>query len=493
MYPLGLSRAFAVSHAIRTARSGRRRWSLPLILALPLAVALLPALPPPVAGISRGTGYPLPAVPPDTVRLTLGEALEILEERSPELAAARARSEEAQATLRQARAFPNPSLFAEAENLGALEATSGFPGRGGVQGTVGIALPLHPGGLRGRTMDVAGAAARGASVREERERVEESGALALALVRIEEAEARLAAARGEAEATGELHRILSAQALEGRAALGDAARARLEWTRARALVSRREGETTLRSAEAARILGLEPGTFVGLELPAVCPLPEGGLGEPGFWEDLGTGPSGGQTAGQTPGQPPGAAPDPTPVSPLTERTRQQEAEEALARARRVPALVPQVGWRREAGAHALSVGLGVELPLFDRRGGEVEAAAARTRVAREEERGVQLAWTSALHAQRAVLAALAGAAGAFDEEWRRALELTVSAAEAAFREGEGTLEALLQARRARLESLEELRSWQTEVRTARLALYGLEGRIPDDRALCARVTGEDER
>jgi len=122
----------------------------------------------------------------------------------------------------------------------------------------------------------------------------------------------------------------------------------------------------------------------------------------------------------------------------------------------------------------------------------VEAAAASTRAAREEERGAETLWASALHGHRQVLAALEGAAEAFDGEWRQALELTVSAQNAAFQEGEGTLEGLLQARRARLESLEELRGWQTEVRAARLALYALEGRIPDERALCARVTGEDE-
>lgn len=452
--------------------SGRFRAGCLAVLAS--AGTLLAAAP--AEGAFPSPGSPTQPSPVDTLRLTLAEALELLEARSPDLAAARSRAESAQAALRQAGAFPNPTLFAEAENLGAMEATSGFPGREGIQGTAGVSLPVHLGGLRGRGVEVAGAEARLASVRLEREWIEGTVALALALVRIEEAEARLAAARGEAEATGELHRILAARALEGRAAAGDAARARLEWTRARVMVSRREGETAQASEETARLLGLEPGTAVGLEPAATCPLPH---------------PSGGRP------EPP-AAPEstedlrgPTPVSPLAELTRQQVAEEALARSRRVPTLVPQAGWRREAGVHALALGIGFELPLLDRRGAEVEAAAARTRAAREEERGAEVIWASARHGQRQVLAALEGAAEAFDAEWRRALELTVSAAEAAFQEGEGTLEGLLQARRARLESLEELRRWQTEVRAARLGLYSLEGRIPDEPALCARVTGED--
>jgi outer membrane protein, heavy metal efflux system len=441
------------------------------------------AFPPPVG--------PTQASPVDTLRLTLAEALELLEARSPDLAAARSRAESAQAALRQAGAFPNPTLFAEAENLGAMEATSGFPGREGIQGTAGVSLPVHLGGLRGRGVEVAGAEARLASVRLEREWIEGAGTLALALVRIEEAEARLAAARGEAEATGELHRILAARTLEGRAASADAARARLEWTRARVLVSRREGETAQASGEAARLLGLEPGTSVGLTSPTTCPLPHPteGRPEPHAASDP-TGDSEG--AGEAPRESTEDPRGPTPVSLLAELTRQQVAEEDLARSRRVPTLVPHAGWRREAGVHALSLGIGVELPLLDRRGAAVEAAAARTRAAREEERGAETIWASALHGQRQVLVALEGAAEAFDGEWRRALELTVSAADAAFQEGEGTLEGLLQARRARLESLEELKRWQTEVRAARLALYALEGRIPDERALCARVTGEDE-
>jgi len=394
---------------------------------------------------------------PDTLRISTSQAVELALEGSPRLASVREEAEGARAMVRQAWAFPNPSLSAEAENLGALEATSGVPGREGIQGTVSVGIPLSLGGLRGARMEVAEAELALSRTRVEREEVEVGVELARAVIQVEEARARLGAATGEEMALLELLRAMDARARDGEVSRGEAARTRLEWTRARARLARAEAAAAVAAAGLSQALNLPVGAPVQVLLPEVCAPPSPGREDPGVaWTSL-----------------------------FVDRLRVQEGDVAVIRRERVPRIVPQVGWRRDSGFSALAVGFGVELPLLDRRGGQVEAARARVRASQEDLRGAQLLWSWERSLWRERARALGTAGEAFDAEWQEALQVTAAAAEAAFREGEGTLEQLLQARRVRLESLEEAAAWEAELRQARTSWYRAEGWMPDDALFCS--------
>jgi len=72
----------------------------------------------------------------------------------------------------------------------------------------------------------------------------------------------------------------------------------------------------------------------------------------------------------------------------------------------------------------------------------------------------------------------------FDDAWFASLEQAVTAAQARFDAGEGTLTELLDSRRARLEALDDYHAWLSEWWTARMELARAEGRPPSAALLC---------
>jgi outer membrane protein, heavy metal efflux system len=395
------------------------------------------------------------ALPPDTLHLDADGALRRALERSDVLVAARQRAEGAARGVEQARAWANPQLGVAAENVGAPERTAGVGGAAGLEGQAVVSGLLPLGGDR-----------RAAIARSAAERSVALGAAAWteAEVRLRtlramaEAERDLRLAEHAGEERADLDRFAATLALgveRGRFPAGHAARAELAAVLAATEEARRRAAAAESTAELARLLGLEAGTPVRLAVPA-CEAP---------------GPA--ATSGPLPEEAIAAA-----------RLEAAEASVALTRARVVPDLHPQLGIRRTAGVSGLYLGFAFELPAFDRGGAGIAAARAEREAVRaeREELGGRLAAERAAAAE--ALRSLERAGSRFTAGWARALEASVTASRAAYELGDGTLTDLLDARRARLASLDDHARWQAEVRLARARAARLQGAELGPALLC---------
>ena len=436
--------------------------------------AAAPALP--QAAVPALPQAPAPApLPADTLHLTLGASLRLLGETSGRLAAADLRLEAAQAARRQARAFPNPGLSLQVENLGAFEATSGSTGWQGAQGALLLSVPLPLGPERRRGMAVAEAASSLVALDGLALHRALAFQLVQALVELDGAEAVVALARAERDGWSALLPLLEQGVSEGARAPVDLARGRLEEARSAVRLAEAQARVHRLSGDVGAILGRPPEEAIRVALPEVCGTPAGAGGD-----------AGASGAAQAPGDV-GAAASADPVALATARAELARAEEARASARRIPRLEPLLGWRREAGVSALVLGLGMELPLFDRRGAALDQARALRAAADREAEAVARETTRQAAALRQAVAALEGAGAAFDDRWRAAMDQAVEAEELAFREGEGSLESLVLARRARVDALETRTRWREELVRARLDLLALEGARPTESILCLAV------
>ena len=79
-----------------------------------------------------------------------------------------------------------------------------------------------------------------------------------------------------------------------------------------------------------------------------------------------------------------------------------------------------------------------------------------------------------------------------DADWFAALDQTVTAAEARFELGEGTLFELLDHRRARLQALDDYALWLSEWWNARAQALRLRGGTPDASLLCTDPFREND-
>ncbi len=400
-------------------------------------------------------------VPGDTVVVDVSDALARGIEVAPVLQAARHRSEAAARRSLQASRWPNPVLGVSVENLGQSERFTGISGAEGLDGQAVLTVPLPVGKERSGAIRVARAeealARASVEVTELQLRTDLLTVMGAVLVRqvlVESAGIEAASLRDVAEA-------LALQAEAGRAARGDADRARLAegmaWTR----LARREATLGTASAELARRLGYEAETIVRLDAPACSEV-----GSKREWVSASSG-----------------------VLPLELRLAKARVEAAygateIARGVGLPDFSPQVGVRRTEGNTGLFVGLAAMLPLFDRGGERVDASIAEENVARAEQRDAEAHWAAALVSARSTLGALERAGTRFDEQWFQSLEGTVTAAAARYRLGEGTLVELLDARRARLQALDDYTLWQSEWWAARLEVARLEGRPATASTIC---------
>ncbi|MEQ1857029.1 MAG: TolC family protein [Longimicrobiales bacterium] len=400
--------------------------------------------------------------PRDTVVLDVAEAFRRALGSAPSIEAASRRARAAEARLEQATAWPNPLLSLTAENVGAPPSLSGVRGLGGVEGQVVIGGWLPIGGDRSALRSWAAA-----HVVEARSLADGTGAevrLALveALANAERDRARLDRARDEAAGLQSLAMALREQAARGRASDGEAARAHLAMVSAHAAVAEVSVEASASEAALTTILGLAPGTVVEI-VPSLCSPPEGATGA--------------RTAPLVPVDPP-------ELMAARARGLAAEASVAESRARRVPDVLPQIGVRRTGGISALYLGISVALPAFDRGGGAVAAARHEEAAAVAEVDRLERSISAERDAAHRGLSALADAGSHYDAAWFAALDRAVSAAEARYRLGEGTLTELLDGRRARLQALDDHERWRTQIVIQRARYARLAGETIDPSLSC---------
>jgi cobalt-zinc-cadmium efflux system outer membrane protein len=405
---------------------------------------------------------------PDTVGVSAAEALVRAVERSPQAEAVRLEAESAALQAEQAEAWGNPMLSVSVENLGSSEEFTGIPGARGLEGQALLSTTVGLGGDRGSRIRYARAMA--AAARAEATMAQADRALAAAQV-ISAAvrdRALVETAREELATLDRLAEALALQEAEGRASLGDAARADLARVQAATRLARQQVAEAASNEALARILGLEPGTIVSVQVEPCVPA--------------------------------GAAVQEGDSVPLVPDLLRAEARLEVARAGidqalagRVPDLQPQVGLRRTGGNSGLYIGLSAALPIFDYGNRGVDAARASEAAADRLQDNALRRLEADRSAARRSEEALAEAGSRFSATWQDNLQAAVTAAEARFDLGEGSLYELLDNRRARLAALDDYWQWQAEWWVARARKARLEGAAPQAYAPCSFPLPGDER
>lgn len=359
---------------------------------------------------------------------------------TPAALEAEALSDAAQARVRQARALPNPEISAEVENVNGGGPYRGF---GAAETTYSISQPLELFGQRGSRINAARAEAGAAGLRRDQARFDAAARLALAY-----AEAEAAARRAE----------IAEEALSLVAAERAAADALVAAGREPALRAiQAESEEAAAGARLAEARAERDAAFAYLAAVAMLPEPVDAIAASLLEREP---PSQGLHDGRD-----------------TPRVRVAEAESeasrrliAAERARGRPDISASVGMRRfeEIGAEAMTFGVTLRVPLFDRNGGAVAAAEAESRAAR---------------ARAAAARAEAGAA-------ERALHARLDAAAERAAAGERARDTAAEAYRMTLTGYEAGRVSQLELRGARIAFLDAHNSLLDARL--ARVRAEVE-
>jgi cobalt-zinc-cadmium efflux system outer membrane protein len=402
------------------------------------------------AWIAALLGAPQQQAPPDTVVLDAAEAFRMALEAAPTMTTADRRLRASEARIEQASAWPNPLLSVTAENVGASRSVSGVEGIRGLEGQVVLGTTLPLGGDRRAARSWAEASALEARSLSAGAEVDVRLALVEALANVERDRARLERARAEAVGLEQLAGALSEQAARGRAADGEASRAHLASVSAHAAAAEIAVEASMSETRLASLLGLPPSTIVEVvAAPCVPPSAVGGEGASAVAE----------------------LPEVPELAAAKARERAASAALAESRARRVPDLLPQLGVRRVGGISALYVGVSMTLPVFDRASGSVRAASHELEAAAAEAERVQRALGAEREATKRGWVTLEEAGRLYDAIWLAALDRAVSAAEARYRLGEGTLTELLDGRRARQQALDDYERWRAQmvIQSARLA------------------------
>lgn len=388
----------------------------------------------------------LPMLLQDTLRLDATAALSRALERAPVIAAANARFRASSAAGRDAARLRNLQLGIAAENLGMQREVTGKDGLAGTEGQVTLQAVLPLGG------DL-GAARRGALAETEIVRlegavaiVELQGALIAAIAAHQRQHALLEAASSEAEGLDRFAAAVSARAADGRASAGEAARVRTEAVMVASQLARRRAEVSAADARLAAALGYPADTPLRISAPPAC-------------------------LAAVPGEP-------LDLQRAVARRTLAEAMASQASARRIPDLIPQVGFRRTAGFSGVLVGVAFDLPFFSSGGAALDAARAEVEATTAEVTLMERDQAAAIVAGRRTLVELAAVGVRYGAGWDRDLTLAVTAAEARWQEGQGTLAELFDARRARLAALMEYTEWRERVLLGRLALARTLGTAP---------------
>lgn len=417
-------------------RTCRVRW---LALLAPLLVAA------PLAGV-RGQ----PASPP----LALTDALALARARHPALAAAAARRRVVVERARQDAALPNPVLEWRRENMGSPLQRDAF---------VTVAQPLDLTGRRFALRAEVGDLDRRAVADSVAVTREVEAAAARAYWRASLARALLALAGEQRADADRLAAFEADRAREGAVAELLAMRTRVEAERARLVEAVARAELARAMAELARATGVPPDSLpapAALEPapPAVGPLPATGAALAAALADARAGRS----------------------ELAAYRAAADAAGHRLAAERRgiLADVVAVAGTKQTSGFATRVLGLSVPLPLLNRNGAGMASAAGARDLVRAELRGAESAVvaevTAAVEGYRALLDAQPAGAESLAA---RATEVA-RIADAAYAAGGGSLLELLDARRARAETLAAVLRWVADLRLARVELQRAVGASP---------------
>jgi cobalt-zinc-cadmium efflux system outer membrane protein len=384
--------------------------------------------------------------------LTLGDVVALARARHPALAAASAHRQGVVAIARQASAFPNPVIAWRSENLGSPLEHDTF---------VTVAQPLDLTGRRFALRAAAGDLDRRALADSSTLMRDVEAAAARAFWRTSLAHALLMLAQEQRLDAERLARVEADRAREGAVAEVSAIRTSIEHDRALVAEAFARTEWMQARAELARSVGVHPDSLPSVEaLPARLPHID-------------------------------IAP---PFDLMAQRALAARSELAALHAahdaarRRVSAerrgvlsdVVLEAGTKRTAGYSTRVIGIAVPLPLFDRNTAARDLAAADLHAVeadlRSTDQGVRAQVASALESYRALLAAQPLGAESLVE---RAAEMA-RIADAAYAAGGGSLLELLDARRARTETMSAVLRWVVDVRLAHLDLLRAVGASPLD-------------
>ncbi len=271
---------------------------------------------------------------------------------SPTTVEADALRDAAEARVRQARVRPNPTLALDVENA---FGSGPFEGFGNAETTLGVTQDLELWGRRGARVDVARAEAGTAALRRDLAVVDAAGRLALVYAEAEAAERRSQLAEEALSVTLADARAALTLVEEGREPMVRALQGESEAAAARATLDEAQAE---RDAAFARLtaVAMLPTPVTSIEVSLIDQVPPASM-------------VGGDT---------------TPVVRVAEAERDAaERRIAVERIQSRPDVSASVGVRRYEAedATALTVGLSLALPLFDRNRGNIDAAQAEFRAA----------------------------------------------------------------------------------------------------------------
>lgn len=288
--------------------------------------------------------------------VSLDEALRLFAANNLQLRIARSRAAESSGLARQAGRFPNPSVSATHEPL------SG-DGRSYSESYFNVSQRFELPGERGARSDAGRHAARAASVLLRADSVGLAFEVKRAFVKARVTSERLAVVERVAEVFRE-----AVRAAEERYASGDLSAyhlRRMQVEHARYVTL--SGDAQLELGQRERALAFLVAPDAATSRLAAAPLPSDA--PPPVRADL--------------------IADPRPDGRLEVEAAAAEVEAAaargrLARAERVPDVTATGGFKRQSdGLNGAFLGLSLPVPLFDRGGGALDAADARTRAAEE--------------------------------------------------------------------------------------------------------------
>jgi cobalt-zinc-cadmium efflux system outer membrane protein len=390
-----------------------------------LAAAALAAL------ASRAVAQP--AAPPAEV--TADQAVALYRERSPRLAASRAAIDVTAADLVDAGIYPNPTLSLNTTNIVQGQDTFGHS-----QELVGLDVPILIGGQRGHRADAARAriAARRAETVVDQAKAEiEIRRRFLALLAAQRKAAALAAALDDATA---VRAIVAGRQQAGAKSPYELERSDL----ALAALASKHGEAvtdiTAASGELAAAVGVagwQPRAAGAFEPPVVA-----------------------AAAGAAPG-----ADHPELVAGVAAETAARN-DEAVAHAEAIPtpSLQLQGFGTTDPQGLALTIGVAVPLPAFDRNQGAVARARAQQRAAELEHHATTSELSADLARAVAMERARRAAVAQFQADAIARLPRIRTMAEASYRAGQGGIVELLDA----LDAITEARLREIELVAAAL-------------------------
>jgi cobalt-zinc-cadmium efflux system outer membrane protein len=348
--------------------------------------------------------------------LTLERALELADQSNPQLRAADAAVEGAEAGIRTARQRPNPefsSNFGRQSNF----KDSAIPGQ---LGWMSIGQPWEWGSIRSARVGVAGTARDSAGFGRAETRIAVRANVKQSFYEVLRRDAETDLAEANLHSIEDLRRRVEIQVRVGEAA-------RLELTRADAELA--TARIQLRSSE-MRLTTAIAGLRAAIGAPLDGFVPQGALTPKTILPPLS------ELRQQVLARHPG-------LSQAQSEIRRAEAQMHLERELRKPIPTLRTDFERVPDARSVRVGISVPIPVWNRREGEIAEAAAGLRQATANADVRRLEVTASLERAYGVYEVANEQVAALEAGALRQAEAALQASEAAFRFGErGILEVL---------------------------------------------------